>query len=136
MSAVERVAWLELIVSASAVAIVSAMYPWLGTGALGGFGVLGFVAFGVYFLRRQGQIIAVDERDREIERRATHLGVQTAWMVLFLALTVLVLWSSYHDQVVVSTSILTWLVFSQFAICYGMKGLVSILAYRRRHCAS
>ncbi len=136
MSAMEKVAWLELIVSASAVAAVTAMYPWLGNGALGAFGVLGFVVCGVFFLKKRGQAVAVDERDREIERRATRLGIETAWMGLFLALIVLVLWASYHDQDTVKKGILTWLVFAQFAVCYGVIGLVSILTYRRQHRAS
>jgi predicted ribosomally synthesized peptide with SipW-like signal peptide len=72
-------------------------------------------------------------RDREIERRATRIGIETARMGLFLALIAIVVWASFSDQDTVNKSLLTWLVFAQFAICYGVKGLVSIVTYRR-HC--
>ncbi len=133
MTAMEKVAWLEFVVSVTAVAAVTAMYPWLGNGALGAFGVLGFVGCGAFFLRSRGQAVAVDERDRAIELRATRLGIETAWMGLFLTLIVLVLWATYRGHDSVRKGILTWAVFAQFAVCYGVKGLVSILAYRRQH---
>ena len=136
MNAMEKVAWLELFTSTSAVAAVTAMYPWLGNGALSAFGLLGLVGGGVFFLKKRGQAVIVDERDREIERRATRIGIETAWMGLFLALIVLVLWASYYDHDTIRKSILAWLVFAQFAVCYGVKGLVSILIYRRQHRAS
>ena len=136
MSAMEKVAWVELVVSVAAVAVVTALFPWLGQGAIGAFGILAFVVCGTFFLRRRGQGVVVDERDREIELRATRLGIEAAWMGLFLALIAVVLWASYSDHATVNKSLLTWLVFTQFAICYGVKGLVSIVTYRRQRSAS
>ena len=132
MSAMEKVAWVELAVSVVAVAMVTALFPWLGNGAIGAFGILGFVVCGAFFLRHRGQTVVVDERDREIDRRATRIGIETAWMGLFLALIAVVLWASFSDQETISKSVLTWLVFAQFAVCYGVKGLVSIVTYRRQ----
>jgi hypothetical protein len=76
------------------------------------------------------------ERDRAIDQRAIRLGVGAAWMGLFLALIVLVFWSSIYNDRVVPTSFLTWLIWIQFAVCYGVKGLVGVLAYRRQNHAA
>lgn len=136
MNAMQKVAWTELIVSVTAVATATALVPWLGKGAIGGFGILGFVALAVLFVRRRGNRVVVDERDREIEARATKLGVETAWMTLFLVLIAATLWASYSDAKTVSTAFLTWLIWIQFAICYGVKGLTAIVMYRRQQRAA
>ena len=136
MTAMEKVAWTELLVSVAAVVVASVLFPWLGGKAHVGFGLLGLVVCSVWFVRRRGQRVVIDERDRAIEQRATQLGVQAAWMALFLALIALVLWSSYFNDKVVATRLLTWLIWIQFAICYGVKGLVGILAYRRQRIAT
>lgn len=136
MTAMERVAWTELLVSVVTVATVTVLYPWLGDGATGAFALLVFVACGMWFLRGRKKKVVVDERDREIERRATRIGVEAAWMVLFLSLIVLVMWSSYFNEKIVATKLLTWLVWIQFAVCYGVKGLVGVLSYRRQRRAT
>ncbi len=53
-------------------------------------------------------------------------------MLLFLSLIAIVLWSSYANEGVVATWMLTWLVWLQFAVCYSIKGFVAVLAYRRQ----
>ena len=136
MNAMEKVAWTELIVSVAAVAAAAALIPWLGNRASSAFALLGLIVCSLWFLRTRGPRVVVDERDREIERRATKFGVEAAWMATFLALIALVLWSSLYNQGVVATRVLTWLVWIQFAICYGVKGLVGVMSYRRqRHAA-
>jgi cytochrome bd-type quinol oxidase subunit 2 len=132
----EKVAWTEFLVSVAAIVVVSVLFPWLGSKAHAGFGLLGLLACSAWFVRRRGQTVVIDERDRAIERRATQLGVHAAWMALFVALIVLVLWSSYFNEKVVATRLLTWLIWIQFAICYGVKGLVAVLAYRRQRFAT
>lgn len=136
MNAMEKVAWTELLVSLAAVALVTALLPWLGSRATAGFAVLALIAVGVVFLRRRGNRIVVDERDREIERRATSIGVGTAWMTLFTALVLATVWSSYTEVHAVSTGFLNWLIWIQFAICYGVKGLASVVMYRRQQHAA
>ena len=135
MNAMEKVAWTELLVSVVAVVVVSALFPWFGSAAQGGFGILGFLACSLWFVRRRGQSIVVDERDQAIAQQATFLGIHIAWMTTFVTLIVLVLWSSNSDNKAVSTSLLSWLIWIQFAICYGVKGTVSLLAYRRQRLA-
>lgn len=136
MNAGEKVAWVELIISLSAVVAVTALYPWFGNKATSAFGVLGFLAFTVLLMRRRGQKVVMDERDREISERSTRMGVNSAWMMMFISLAVLVIWSSNHNGGVVPVVWLTWLVWVQFAVCYAVKGLMGILSYRGgRHAA-
>ena len=136
MNAMEKVAWTELIVSVAAVAAAAALIPWLGNRASSAFALLGLIVCSLWFLRTRGPRVVVDERDREIERRAPQFRGEAAWVATFLALIALVLWSSLYNQGVVATRVLTWLVWIQFAICYGVKGLVGVMSYRRqRHAA-
>ena len=107
MNAMEKVAWTEFLVSVAAVVVVSGLFPWLGNAAHGGFGLLGFLGCSVWFVRRRGQTVVIDERDRAIEQRATQLGVHAAWMTTFVTLIFLVLWSSYSNDKVVPTHLLT-----------------------------
>ena len=132
MSAMEKVAWFELLVSLTALVAVTALYPWLGNGATGAFGLLGLLGGCYWFLRQRGSAVVVDERDRDIDRRAIHAGVTTAWPVLFMALIVIVLGADRWGLKNVPLGILTWLVWIQFAICYAVKGLVGVISYRRQ----
>lgn len=136
MNAMEKVAWTELLVSLATVTVVTALYPWLGSGATGAFGLLGLVVCSVWFVKGNRQAVVIDERDRQIERQATRRGIEAAWMALFLALIAIVLWSSYHDTKAVATGLLTWLVWIQFAICYGVKGFIGVVSYRRQNRAA
>ncbi len=136
MNAMEKAAWTELLVVVTAMAIALVLIPWLGNRASAAFGFLGFLPLGMLFLRQRGQGVLVDERDREIDKEALRLGVSTAWMMLFTAIILLQQWSVFFNDRIVPIGYITWIIWIQFAICYGVKGLVSILAYRRqRHAA-
>jgi hypothetical protein len=132
MSAMEKVAWTELAISVAAVVVATALYPWLGNSAASAFALLGLLPFSIWFLRRRGPGVLVDERDQAIDRRATQLGVSAAWMFLFTGLIVIGLWSNYFNESVVATRLQTWLIWIQFAICYGVKGFVGVVSYRRQ----
>ena len=119
MNAMEKVAWTELIVALGTVVVVTAIYPWLGSAATGAFGLLGLLVCSLWFVRRRGKEVIVD-------------GVEAAWMALFLALIAIVIWSSYFNEKMVATGLLTWLIWIQFAICYAVKGLVAVVIYRRQ----
>jgi cytochrome bd-type quinol oxidase subunit 2 len=136
MNAMEKVGWTELLVSVVAVAVATLLYPWLGERATSAFALLALVMVSVVFLRQRGTRIVIDERDREIERRATSIGVGTAWMALFTALAVAATWSSYTNAHAVSTGFLNWLIWVQFAMYFGIKGLATIALYRRRQHAA
>ncbi len=136
MNAMEKVAWTELVVSVGAVAVVTLLVPWLGPQATAGFALLGLLGFTIVFVRRRGNRIVVDERDREIARKATSIGVSIAWMTLFTALIAATMYSGYSHHDGVSTTFLNWLIWIQFAICYGSKGLVAVVMYRRQRFAT
>jgi hypothetical protein len=132
MNAMEKIAWTELVVAVFAVAVVSALVPWLGSAATSGFALMALIAFSGLFLRRRGGQVVVDERDREIERKAKYAGVGTAWMMLVSVLIAATMWSSYTGVHAVSAALLNWLIWIQFAVVFGAHGLVSIVMYRRQ----
>ncbi|MBV07722.1 MAG: hypothetical protein CMN21_00725 [Rubinisphaera sp.] len=136
MSAMEKVAWTELLVSILAVIVVLILYPMFGSNAHAGFAVLGFLVCSLWFIKRRGQKVVIDERDHAIEKRSTQIGVETAWMATFLALIGIVFWTNYFNDGMVTTRLLTWLIWIQFAICYGVKGCVGVLTYRGQNRAS
>jgi uncharacterized membrane protein len=136
MNALEKAAWLELVVSVAAVVLVAALFPWLHDGATAAFGLLGLMGLSYFFLHSRRDQVVVDERDREIDKRATRIGVGVAWMTLFTALIVATLWANYSGTHAVSTRFLNWLIWMQFVLCYGTKGLVGVLLYRRQQVAA
>ena len=129
MNAVTKVAWVELIVSVLAVSLVLAMYPWLGQAALSGFALLGLLGLTPLLLRKRGDHVVKDERDVEIEKLSSWFGFGTAWTVTLLALTAITLWHS-HRQIDVPTSLLSIVIWSQFALCYAIKGATALIQYR------
>jgi hypothetical protein len=136
MNAMEKVAWTELLVSVVTIVTVTCLFPWLGSSAAGAFGLLGLIGIGVVFIRKRGESVVVDERDREIALKATRIGVATAWTTSLLALIAITLWSGYANRNAVPTVLLTWLIWIQGALCYGVKGLVGVVAYRRQQRAT
>ena len=115
-----------------AVALATLLYPWLGSRATSAFALMALIALSYVFIRPRDNRIVIDERDREIAKRATSIGVATAWFTLSAALATATVWSSYSNTHVVSTAFLNWLIWVQFSICYGMKGLASVVMYRRQ----
>jgi hypothetical protein len=136
MSALEKAAWVELVVSVAAVALATALFPWLRDGASGSFGLLGLLGLSYFFVRPRRNQVVIDERDREIDRRATRIGVSVAWMTLFTALIAATQWANHSGTHAVSTRVLNWLLWVQFALCYGTKGLVAVVLYRRQQVAA
>ena len=135
MNSSEKVAWIELIVSVSAIVLVAALYPWLGGGAAGGFGLLGLLGITPLFMRkRAGQVIS-DERDRLIEQRSSLLGCGAAWVLMMLSLTAITMWHADQPQGV-SPAILNSLIFIQLAFCFLIKGASTLIQYRGSHYAA
>ena len=136
MNSMEKVAWTELGVSVAAVVLASLLIPWGSQTATSAFALLGLIGFTGVFLRRRGNRVVVDERDGEIARRATSIGVGTAWMSLFMSLIAATMWSGYTQTYSVTTAFLNWLIWIQFAVCYGTQGLVMVVMYRRQQHAA
>ena len=129
MNAVEKVAWTELIVSVVAVVVVLALYPSMGNAATGGFGLLGLLGITPLFLRKRGNQVVRDERDAKIEKLSSWVGFGTGWLVMMLSLAVITMWhvSQRRD---VSTGLLNALIWTQFALCYAIKGATTLIQYR------
>ena len=89
MSAMQQFAWFSLAVIALTLVAVLALFPFLGKGALGGFGVLGFIGFGALFFRKKPGQVLTDERDHLIQRRSWVLAYSLFWVVFVLAAVVL-----------------------------------------------
>ena len=53
MNASQREAWFNLIVVLSSLLMVTVLLPFLGKGAMGGFGLLGFLGFSPLFFRKR-----------------------------------------------------------------------------------
>lgn len=136
MNAMEKMAWTEILISVVAVILAVLLVPWLGDRATTGFALLGLLPLGMFFLRPRGNEVVVDERDRQIESRAKYWGIGTAWLALLMALIAAGMWASYAGTHVVSTRFLNWLTWTQFAICFGVKGLASVVMYRRQQHAA
>lgn len=129
MSAMEKACWWELAVVLVTLLAVAILVPWFGNAASGAFGLLGFLAAAMFFVRHRRDRVVVDERDQEIERRATNLGVHMAWMFLFLGIILLILMNGNGDAV--PKHILNWMIWGQFALCYLVKSLTGVYFYRR-----
>jgi uncharacterized membrane protein len=120
MVPMQKLDWFEFLVSLAAVAVVLVLVPWFGDRAHAGFALLGILVFGIWFVRKRGQEVVSDERDRSIEQRSKDLGVGVAWMYLFITLSAIVFWSSLYNGGVVPTRLLTLLIWTQFAVCYSV----------------
>lgn len=136
MNAMEKVAWTEFLVSAAAVITATLMFPWLGSKATGFFSLLALLPLSYFFVRQRGNQILIDERDREIDRTARLAGIGTAWMAIFMTLIAVTIWSTYSQVDAVSTVFLSWLIWVQAAVCYGTKGLIAVVLYRRQQHAA
>ncbi len=136
MSALEKVAWTEALVSLAALILVSVLIPFTGHHAASAFAVLGIVILSFWFIRKRGHTVIIDERDLEIAQKARQQGSEAAWGFLVLALIAIqiVPWST-HEAVFNKTT-LNWLIWAQFAIFVGVKGIVGITLYRRQHHAA
>ncbi|MCA9096481.1 MAG: hypothetical protein KDA68_23540 [Planctomycetaceae bacterium] len=129
MTGMEKLIWTEFLVALGSALLVALLYPWLKDGAAGGFGLMGLMVLGAYFIRNKGAV--VDERDQKIELDARLFGVGAAWMTLLLGLIGITQWANYQHAPV-SIRLLNWLIWISFAVCYLVKGLAGIIAYRRQ----
>ena len=89
MSAMQKLAWFHLAVIALTLVAVLSLLPFLGKGALGGFGFLGLIGFGPLFLRKRPGQVLTDERDTLIQRRSWILAYALFWVVFVLAAALL-----------------------------------------------
>lgn len=127
MSQTQKEAWFNLIVIVLCIGTVLALYPFLGRGAAGGFGVLGFLGFGPLFFRRRGDRILADERDHFIQRRSTIFAYSVFW-IAFVAASMLAL-KIYGGDGAVPVPIIMNAVWVALILVVGLRSLATLAQY-------
>ena len=84
MTALQKQAWYNLSVVVVTLVVVAALVPW-GKGALGGFGLLGFLGFNILFFRRKSGEVLADERDVVIQRKSWFVAYTVFWIAFIAA---------------------------------------------------
>ncbi len=81
----QKQSWFLLAVVGGTAVVVAALVPFLGYGAMGGFGFLGLTGLGPLFYRRKGNWVVMDERDLQIQRRAVVIAYTVFWLAFIAA---------------------------------------------------
>ena len=129
MNALQKVAWIEVIVAiVASIAVLGAM-PLLGDRSTDLYVLLAVVpAIYPFLMRPRGGEIVKDERDNEIKKRSEYWGVSTAWMFFVISMIAISMWHNTQD---VPTKYLFALIWIQFAVYIGAKGAAALAFYRR-----
>ena len=128
MNALQKIAWVEVIVSLAAIFVAIALYPWIGDQAAGAMGILGLLGICPLFMLKKKNEVVSDERDRAIEIRAKYWGFGVAWMFLSLSVLVVAMWHSWSQQEIPAKFVFA-LVGIQFGIFFAVKGAYSLVRY-------
>ncbi len=129
MCQTQKAALFNLIIVVLAFATVLALYPFLGRGAAGGFGMLGFLGFGpLFFWRHRGQVMA-DERDQLIQRRSTIIAYSVFW-VAFVASSMLAL-AFYGGDGAVPVPVVMNAVWLGLMLFVGIQAIATLAQYGR-----
>jgi hypothetical protein len=121
MSAMQKFAWFNLAVIALTLVAILSLLPFLGKGALGGFGFLGLIGLG------PGQVLT-DERDILIQRRSWILAYALFWVVFVLA-AVLLSPLVYGQEGAVPVWVIQISVFCGFMLVYGLASVAMLVQY-------
>jgi len=104
------------------------LLPFLGKGALGGFGFLGFLGFGVLFFRKKSGQVITDERDLLIQRRSWVLAYSLFWVVYVLAAAVLSV-VIYGQEGAVPVWVVQSSVFCSFILVQALASIAILVQY-------
>jgi hypothetical protein len=128
MSAMQKFAWFNLAVIALTLVAVVSLLPFLGKGALGGFGFLGLIGLGpLFFRKRPGQVLT-DERDQLIQRRSWVLAYSLFWVAFVLAAVVLSA-VVYGQEGAVPVWVVQSSVFCGFMLVYALASVAILVQY-------
>jgi hypothetical protein len=128
MSAMQKFAWFNLAVIAWTSAVVIALVPFLGKGALGGCGFLGLLAFGsLFFRKKQGEVLT-DERDQGIQLRSMILAYVVFWLAYVLA-AVLLCPLVYGQEGAVPVWMVQISVFGGWMLVYAVMSIAILVQY-------
>ena len=128
MSAMQKWAWFNLAVIALTLVAVLSLLPFLGKGALGGFGFLGLTGFGPLFFRRKPGQVLTDERDQLIQRRSWVLAYSLFWVAFVLAAVVLSA-VVYGQEGAVPVWVVQSSVFCGFMLVYALASIAILVQY-------
>jgi hypothetical protein len=128
MSAMQKWAWFNLAVIALTLVAVLSLLPFLGKGALGGFGFLGLIGFGPLFFRRKPGQVLTDERDQLIQRRSWVLAYSLFWVAFVLAAVVLSA-VVYGQEGAVPVWVVQSSVFCAFMLVYVLASIAILVQY-------
>jgi hypothetical protein len=128
MSATQKFAWFNLAVIALTLVAVLSLLPFLGKGALGGFGFLGLIGFGpLFFRQRPGQVVA-DERDRLIQWRSWIAAYSVFWVVFVMA-AVFLSAAVYGQDGAVPVTVVRVSVAVGFMLVYALVSVAILVQY-------
>jgi hypothetical protein len=128
MTVSQKHAWYNLAVIGTTAALILALIPALGPGALGGFGLLGLLGITPWLFRPRGQVTS-DERDVLIQRRSILVGYSVFWLVFVLvcmSLPVVYGWRGSVPVPVVQSS-----VFVAMMLVIGVSSAATLVQYGR-----
>lgn len=129
MSALQKFAWFNLAVIAFTLVAVFVLLPFLGRGALGGFGFLGFLGFSPLFFRRKPGRVLFDERDQQIQLRSFILAYSVCWVVFVLA-AVFLSAAIYGEEGAVPVVVVNYSVWCGFMLMQAVGSLAILVQYR------
>lgn len=134
MNATQRFAVFNLVVIGLTLGLAAVLYPVLGKGALGAFGMLGLMGFGPFFFRAKGGAgegpVVMDERDRSIQIRAWFFAYTLFWVVFVLGAVVLTAWV-YGQEGAVPVQVVQSSVFVGLMLVYGTASVAMLCQYGR-----
>jgi hypothetical protein len=124
----QKWAWFNLAVIVAALVTVLSLWPFLGKGALGGFGFLGLIGFGPLFFRKKSGRVLTDERDTLIQTRSWVLAYSLFWAVFVIAAVILSA-VAYGQDGAVPVWVVQSSVFCGFMLVYALASLATLLQY-------
>jgi hypothetical protein len=128
MSAVQKFAWFNLAIIALTLVAVVLLLPFMGKGALGGSGFLGFLGFGPLFFRGKPGQVVLDERDTLIQQRSWVVAYSLFWVVFVLA-AVLLSPLVYGQEGAIPVWIVQISVFPSFMLVYALASIAILVQF-------
>jgi len=129
MNASQREAWFNLALVLSVSVIVVVMVPFLGKGALGGFGFLGLLGLSPVFFRKRPGAVVLDERDTQIRLRSLFCAHLVFWLLYVLAAMTAPAVYGWNGSVPVVLVI--WSVFCGMIVISAVSSLATLIQYGR-----
>ena len=130
MSKIQKWAWFNLTVIALTAICVIALIPVLGKGAMGGFGILGLMGFGVLLCRKKAGEVVMDERDTAIQLKSGRIAFSVFWIAFVIAGVAV---SSYYEESgMVPVLLIQAALWCGFMLLSAVQAIATLVQYDRR----